>query len=207
MLQRSVWMLAIPSVLLCPTAHADEPCKVAEVEYALAGNLRLSNTPMGKGDGTYRIGPGRAVIRFEGDRATLVSYRMDQQMTIRPSAVFWSATLVTTSSAMMPESVRVEGAYDGHAIRWASGVPGYRIDGTCDCSGSLCGRFGAPPAGRSELHVGPYTQWFEPFVFSPDGQTFTMDATPGPRTQSPKQSSMVSVAGREIKRTCVTPGS
>ena len=30
------------------------------------------------------------------------------------------------------------------------------------------GKFGAPPAGTSDLHVGPYPVRFNPFVFAPD---------------------------------------
>jgi len=194
-----VALLALPA-----TARAEEPCKTLEVEYVLAGNLRLSDTPMGQGDGTYRIGPGRALIRFEGDRARLLAYTMEQRFTIHPSALFWRASLVTNMHAGMREGATVDGAFDGHIIRWSGGMP-YFIDGTMQCTGSLCGKFGAPRSGTSPISIPAYTQALEPFVFSNDGQTFTMQSTPGPHTTSPKQTSEVSVAGREIKRVCVAP--
>src|SRR5207244_1843282 len=98
------------------------------------GNLQLSDTPMGQGDGTYRIGPGRAVIRFEGDHAKLLAYTMDQHFTIRPSAVFWSASVATNTRAAMRDGSSIDGVFDGHAIRWSSGVP-YSVDGTLQCTG------------------------------------------------------------------------
>ena len=181
-----------------------DACQTVEVEYVLAGNLKLSDTPMGQGDGTYRIGPGRAVIRFEGDHARLLAYTMEQRFTIRPSALFWSATLVTNMHAGMREGSTVDGTFDGRAIRWNASMP-YFIDGTMQCTGSLCGKFGAPKPGTSPISIPAYNQALKPFVFSEDRQTFTMQSTAGPHTTSPKQTSEVSVAGREIKRVCVTP--
>lgn len=192
-------MLALPA-----TARAKEPCKTVEVEYLLAGNLQLTDTPMGQADGTYRIGPGRAVIRYDGDHARLVTYTMEQRFTIRPSALFWSASLVTNMHAGMREGSAIDGTFDGRTIRWNGSMP-YFIEGTMECTGSLCATFGAPKPGTSPISIPAYNQALKPFVFSADRQTFTMQSTPGPHTTSPKQTSAVSVAGREIKRACIAP--
>src|SRR6185312_11372367 len=42
-------------------------CDATDVEYTVAGNLQVTGTLMGAGDGEYRIGPGRIVLRFDGD--------------------------------------------------------------------------------------------------------------------------------------------
>lgn len=182
-----------------------QPCAAQEIEYALAGNLKLSDTPMGQGDGTYRIGPGRVIIRIEGESAQMLAYTMEEHFAIEPSAIFWHARVVTDLLAKASgPCVLAEGTFDGRVIRWRAPVPGYRVDGTIRCEGSLCGKFGAPPPGASQMHEGPYAQWFKPFVLSEDRTTFTMASTPGLKTEQPKQSSEIAIAGREIARRCAS---
>jgi len=83
-------------------------------------------------------------------------------------------------------------------------VRGYRTDGTLECEGSLCGKFGAPPPGKSELHIPPGPVDFKPFEFAPDRATFTMARAQVSKTEMPKQTGFLALAGRETKRTCVT---
>jgi hypothetical protein len=82
-------------------------------------------------------------------------------------------------------------------------VSGYRYDGTMFCEGSLCGKFSAPPPGQSELHVGPNLVDFQPFAFSEDMKTFTMPYALVSKTESPKQTAFVTLAGRQVRKACV----
>lgn len=202
-MRSTILPVALLALAFAPSVHART--KTCEVEYALDANLKLSDTPMGQGDGIYHVGPGRAVLRFEGNDVKMLEYTMDQHFKIEPSAIFWSATLFTDARARAtPDGDRVvaRGVYDGRSIRWLTPLRDYRVDGTLRCEGSLCGKFGAPPRGTSQLHAGPYAQALKPFVFSPDHRVFTMATTPGLKTESPKQSSEVAVRGIEVRRTC-----
>lgn len=181
---------------------------------ALAASLALRDTPMGEGDGNYRVGPGNVVLRYENKNGQplgnvqMLSYAMRERFTVKAKTVFWTTTVLTdTSTAATPDScgIAAEGAFDAatRTVRWRTPVRGYHTDGTLTCSGSLCGKFGAPPAGRMALHIGPSAVPFGSFVFSPDRNTFTMASTHVAKTSMPKQSAAIALAGREIRRACV----
>jgi hypothetical protein len=40
-------------------------CETSEIEYLLSGNLRITETHFGAGDGDYRVGPGRIVLQVD----------------------------------------------------------------------------------------------------------------------------------------------
>jgi len=194
-------------------ASADGPaCSGWDVEYALNGNLKLADTMMGAADGVYPIGPGRAVIHFEdrggqpGGHAKLTSYTIHEHVSVTSKALFLSATVVTdTNSRAAPDGsgVIVEGNLTDHTLGWSGPVRSFKTDGTMTCDGSLCGKFGAPAPGSSEVHIGPRS--FQPasFQFGPDMKTFSMAFVQTAHADSPKQTTFESVAGRETKRTCV----
>jgi len=194
-------------------AEPTPTCSAWEVEYALSANLTLRDTIMGAGDGTYVIGPGTTVLRFEGPSvgpgpARMLSYGMKEQFTIHSKALFWKASVYTdTRTKATPDacSIAAEGIVNGRTLRWTTPVRGYHTDGTLTCEGSLCGQFGAPPAGKSELHHPPRPVPFSAFQFTPDMKAFSMVATQVTKTESPKQTGYLGLAGREMKRTCVTP--
>ena len=189
--------------------QAPADCPRAVVEYALAANLRLADTTMGQGDGTYSIGPGRAVLRFD-DRTgavTMTTYSMREYFTVRAKALFWTTTVVTdTSTTTRPDARNVVAdgrrVAAGRRVQWTTPLHGYGTDGTLTCDGSLCGKFGAPPPGRSELHIAPHDVRFASFDFAPDGKTFTLVSTQVSKTESPKQTAFLTLAGREVRRTC-----
>ncbi len=192
--------------LLSASAASDATsrCGVNDVEYTLAGKLELSDTPFGAGNGVYTIGPGKMVLRFDGQNVKMLSYTMHSAFTVRTKVAFISTTITSvTDSRATPNScgVAAEGTLDGHMIHWRTPVSGYRTDGTVTCSG-FCGQFGAPPSGRSPIHIAPAPQRFSDFQFSPDMKTFTMPKTAGAKTEQPKQKSAVATSGREIRRTC-----
>ena len=91
----------------------------------------------------------------------------------------------------------------GQSLRWEGRANGVRTDGTLVCEGFMCGKFGAPPSGTSEVHDGPTSIELKPFQFSPDMKTFTMPFALLSKSDSPKQRTLVSIAGREVQRACV----
>jgi hypothetical protein len=187
------------------------PCPAWEVEYTVAEKLRLSDTPMGKGDGTYTVGPGRLVLRFEdpagsaGSHVQIVSYDIHEHFFVDTDAAFWNARVTTdVRTTGMPNACSIgEGELKGSTLMWTSPVRGYRTDGTMTCEGSLCGKFGAPDPGPRDLHIGPNPVTFGPFAFSSDMKSFTMPEIQTAQTESPKQTAHSAISGREVKRTCV----
>jgi hypothetical protein len=55
----------------------------------------------------------------------------------------------------------------------------------------------------SEVHTGPSSMVLKPFEFAPDMQTFTMPFTLFSESDAPKERTLVSMAGREVRRVCV----
>lgn len=208
-LSAAVLSLVVVALYATPTSAETRPNCAWEVDYDLAGNLKISDTPMGQADGIHRIGPGKAVLRFDNERVSMVRYTMHDRITVEAGALFWWAKVTAetyTTAAGAPDecSVIAEGVMDAsRTLRWRTPIRGYRADGTLTCTGSVCGKFGAPAPGRSELHIAPQQQWFKPFVFAPDMQTFTMASTHVTKTKMPKQSTEIALAGREVRRTCV----
>jgi hypothetical protein len=200
--------VVVGALALVPHAVDAEGCDAWDVEYVTAANLELRDTPMGEGDGFYRIGPGRAVIRYStsGEDAKLVSYQMTERFVIESRTLFWTTRVTTDSfTRTAPDrcGVVANGVKAGPNLRWTTPLAGYRTDGTLVCDGSLCGKFGAPPAGRSELHIPPHPVAFAPFTFAADGKTFSMPNTQVSKTETPKQTAFIALSGREARRTCV----
>ena len=206
-------VVAAKAVALAPLTSAQpQPCGAWEVEYVLSANLQLSDTPMGKRDGVYPVGPGRVALRFEdrdgqpAGRVTMTVYEMRENFTITTRALFWYATVATDATTRATPGtcgVVAEGTLTGSKVGWSTPLRGYRTDGTITCDGSLCGKFGAPPLGRSELHIGPGPVQLSSFDFARDLKTFTMQNTFVSKTDTPMQTAHVALAGRELRRACV----
>ncbi len=189
----------------------DSPCDRYETEYALAANFKLADTFLGAGDGVFPTGPGKVVLRWNRavpDRVSveMVSYELRQPFTMSTSALVWSAKLFSDTTARGTPDGRgiiATGTLQGRSSRWEGPLNGYRVDGTVRCEGSLCGRFGAPAPGTSDVHIPPSAVSFQPFALSPDGKTFTMAYVVVSRADSPKQTTLISLAGREVRRSCL----
>lgn len=185
----------------------DPPCDAWEVEYGLSGTLAVRDTPMGAGNADHSIGPGTATLRFDnatgpGDGpAKLLSFTMKEFYT----GVYFSTKITTDlATVITPATCSAgEGTFAGGKITWAGKVRGYKVDGFLTCDGSLCGKFGGPPQGKSEYHDAAHDVDFAPFVFSADRKTFTMTASQVSKGESPKHTTYLAMAGRETKRTCV----
>jgi hypothetical protein len=200
------------------TASAAEvaACTAVDVEYAVSANLRIAGTPMGAGDGDHRIGPGKVVLRFRpastldsgsANSATMMVFELRRRFLVVAKVAFWTVRVMTdVETRATPDSrtLVAEGVLAQHSLRWTR-VPGrFHDDGTLTCEGDLCGKFGAPPAGRSEQHLGPPTLSLGPFEFAADMKTFSMRSTLATQTNEPQQVSYISLAGRELRRRCVS---
>ena len=194
-----------------PRGATAEPCDAFEVEYALGANLLLTETPDGKGDGLYRVGPGKTVLRFEneggvpGGKVKMLTYEMHEHFVVQSSAFLWHSdfTSITDTSVTPNACAAAQGTFVGRTLRWTTPLVGYRTDGAVECRGSLCGKGGAPPPGKGELHLGPGPVPFSPFEFSPDRTTFTMKSTRVSKSESPKLTAHIALSGREVRRSCV----
>jgi hypothetical protein len=190
-----------------------ETCGAWEVEYALLGKLRLSDTPLGAGNGVYPVGPGRLVMRLtrsgESWLAELISYDLRENFKLDSKALFWAAHVTTyaVTRAASPDgcSAVASGVLSGRTLQWTSDMSEDRTEGVLECEGSLCGSFGAPPAGRSALHIAPHAVRLKPFEFGPDMRTFTMAEAFVAKTEQPKQTASLTLSGREVRRTCAGP--
>ncbi len=190
-------------------------CDAWRVEYALAANLKLTNTPHGAGNGTYTVGPGRAVILFEEHQgephrhAELLGYSMQEQFTMKPSSIFGSATIIADLTTETAEGCGVAfGVVSGNELSWTSPIHGYRSDGTIHCEGGLCGKFEAPPPGESGFSLPPQDVQFGPFTFGPDGSTVhDGSSTFVEKSELPKQTAYIALSGREVRRVCVQANS
>jgi hypothetical protein len=209
-------MALVLAVALSPahSAAAGEPantCPTYDVDYAVTGALRLKGTPLGAADGTYPLGNGTMKLRFFGSdpapRAVrLLAYSLDNRFTVNAKTALWSTRVMTQSRTSVGAGGSTcdgaaRGALDGQSLQWLSKVAGYRSDGTLTCQGSMCGKFGAPPAGTSPLHAGPAAVSFSPFTFSADRQTFTMPYSIVEQTS--ERTSYLALSGRETSRACV----
>jgi hypothetical protein len=212
---RRVWAAASAAMVttfVAARANPEQPaCDTWEIQYETSGNLRLADTPMGAGNGIYRVGPGRIVLRVQTrpgrSVAELTSYDLHQRFEVDAKALFWRAHVTTDVTTRAAASGGCEAVARGtllaRRIEWTTPIAGYRTDGTLDCNGSLCGSFGAPPAGRSPLHIGPEIVRLNPFEFSPDMQTFTMRETFVSKTEKPQQTAYLTLTGREVQRKCL----
>src|SRR5678815_1440552 len=168
-----------------PALADDGPrCTHWEVEYELTGTLRISNTMMGAGDGSHIVGPGKLVLRYDdvggqpGGNVTVVSYEMATRFTVDAHFLGIGTTVandcLTKSTANLCSAVAKGFIGDDRTIRWQAPWVGIRTDGTLTCSGT-CGRFGAPPRGKSEMHMAPHNVAFGPFSFTASRMAFYMN--------------------------------
>lgn len=210
---RRLAILLFPAAAIVPAlAQADEPtCNAWDVEYATNGTLRISDTMMGAGNGVHAIGPGKLVLRYDdvghqpGGAVKLVGYELRVRFTVDAHVLGLGTTVTTDSmSKTTPNAcgVSANGTLgQDRVVRWWTPWSGVRADGYQICSGSMCGKLGAPPSGRSELHAPPHPVMFNPLVFSADMRTFQMPYVVTRR--SSKDTAGMTLAGRETRRTCV----
>ncbi len=189
-------------------------CTHWEIEYELTGTLRISDTTMGAGDGTHIAGPGKLVLRFDdiggqpGGNVTVVSYEMATRFTVDAHFLGIGTSVTTdcltksTANTCTPVAKGFIG--DDRTIRWQGPWTGIRTDGTFTCAGT-CGKFGAPPRGRSEMHKPAHSVAFGPFAFTASRTAFYMSYAVVDKTSNDTAS--LSLSGHETRRSCVCPPS
>ena len=209
--------LALPAFLLlrASVAAADDPtpaCNTWEVEYTLAAQVELSDTAMGAGDGVHTIGPGTLVLHFDnvngapGGAAKLMTYDMTDQFTVVAKVMGVGTSVVNdTHTKTTPNicGVSAQGTLDGRTLKWSTLWNGIHTDGHLTCTGSMCGRFGAPPAGQSEVHTPAHPAVFKSFDYAADMKMFHMDYSVTAKSTNPSQTSKITFTGRETKRSCI----
>jgi hypothetical protein len=206
---------AAPSVEKAEAQEA-EPCDVLEIDYALAARLRLADTAMGAGDGTFDIGPGSVTLHIAnvggkpGGAVHMTKYAMKEHFKIDAKTAFWTTHVLTDTHTLVtpdPCGIVAKGALANGMIRWATPLAGYRSEGTLTCDGSMCGKFGAPPPGKSAFREPPTRQpvIFQPWKLSNDNKTISMVQTLVSKTEDPKQTAYMALSGRETRRACVPP--
>ena len=208
-----VLALLAPALIVAIAAEhaaADEPtCAAWDVEYALSGTLAIRNTRMGAGDGDHTIGPGTLTLRYENAQpgpgpVRMTAYSMKSFFTVEAKALVFNTKVTTDTQTVATGSCSVaEGTLAKTRLSWNGAVRGYKTDGTLTCDGSMCGKFGAPPQGKSEYHPPAENVTFASFDFAPDMKTFTMAASQVSKSESPQQTTYLTLAGRESKRTCL----
>ena len=212
-----VGAMSIPS----PPAAADDapsptpvnaPCDAWQVEYVVNATVEISDTTMGAGDGKFPNGPGKVVLRFDnrggqpGGNVKLIDYEMKDNFTVVSHALAWEARVTADTITRVTHNacgIAAEGVLDDRTLRWSGPWRGMRSDGSVICQGGLCGKFGAPPSGRSDMHVAPHPANFKSFDYGADLKTFTMGYSIASQQASPSQTSRITLAGREVRRTCV----
>jgi hypothetical protein len=193
-----------------PAVAADESaCAVHDVEYSVVANIIVRDTPFGAADGAYSLGSGRMKLRLDeraGDGPVrMMSYDVINHLTVEAKVAMLSTKVVTESRTAATRDAcegTAQGVLRDGVLTWTTNVAGYHSDGTMECSGSMCGMFGAPPKGTSPLHEIRVIR-FKPFTFSPDRATFTMPYTLASKSDSPKQTTYLSLSGRRIMQSCV----
>jgi hypothetical protein len=191
-------------------ALADDNCAVSDVTYSVVTSFLLRDTEFGAGTGVRPLGAGKLVLRYEraadgsSTRVKVMSYEVDNHMIVNANVAMWSTRVVTDShTSVLPAcDGNATGSMSGEGIVWNSAVRGYHSDGTLQCAGNACGKFGAPPVGTSPLHETQVFTW-KPFRFNSDGHAFTMEYTKVAHSDSPKHTDYLALSGREVGRVCV----
>lgn len=197
-------------------AAAPEACESWVVEYALSpgSQLKITGTPFGAGNGTFALGPGKLALRFNDQdgqpkmkgRVTVASYTENAHVPITTNVLGMKTTVTSdTRTSVTPDrcGVVAKGLFKGKQLVWTTPFRKYRTDGTIVCHGAMCGRFGAPPEGKSEIHIPPRPVRMMSLVFpGGDVKRFTSDFFLVDKTESPPSTSYMRLVGHEVARRC-----
>jgi hypothetical protein len=193
-----------------PVGAAEESaCPVSDVEYNVIASVVIKNTVFGAANGEYPMGSGKLTLRLAEQAGLtsvkLMSYELTNRLTVDARVAMLSTKVVTASHTTAAENAcdgSAQGTLHNGTLTWKSDISGYRSDGTMECSGSMCGKFGAPPGGTSPFHDAPLAMRFTPFTFSPDRATFTMPYVLASKSDSPKQTTYLALSGRRANQQC-----
>ncbi len=208
------------ALLIAPPAQradaAPEACDGWVVEYALApgSQLKIEDTPFGAGNGTYALGPGTLALRFRDKdgkpllkgKVSVAAYSMHAHVPVTTN-VLGMKTTVTSDTKTTVTADRcgkvASGLFKRTQLVWTTPFRHYRTDGTITCHGALCGRFGAPPEGKSEIHIPPRPVRMMALDFKgDDAKHFTSDFFMVEKTDSPRSTNYMRLVGHEVSRRC-----
>jgi hypothetical protein len=114
-------------------------CAQRVSQYQVNGTLRITDTTMGAGDGTFPVGPGTLVLRVDtlAARTTLVRFDLQERFAIHPNVVLWHATLVTDSAThAVPDATGAAASgrwFQDGVLQWDTPLHKYRSDGALTC--------------------------------------------------------------------------
>ena len=206
-------IVVLAGVVATPrVAAADDECAIQDTDYDVLANIVIRDTPFGAANGTYYLGAGKMTLRAErhaGPRAVrLTAYDLSNHLTVLAKVAMVSTKVVTVSQTSSAHGLcdGARGTLDGSTLTWDTPVFGYHSDGTLECSGNMCGSFGAPPKGISPFHDTPTALRFGPLTFSTDGSTFTMPYTFVSKSSSPRQTTYLALSGRRTHARCAPAG-
>ena len=193
-------------------AAEEDACAVSDVEYNVVASVVIKNTVFGAANGVYPMGAGKITLRIAEHAGLgtvkLMSYELTNRLTVDARVAMFSTMVVTASHTSAAHDVcegSAQGTLNNGTLTWNSKISGYHSDGTMECSGSMCGKFGAPPGGTSPFHDTPKVMRFSPFSFRPDRSTFTMPYMLVSKSDSPKQTTYLALSGRLVKHACAAP--
>jgi hypothetical protein len=198
-----------------PAAAAGCPAWIVTYELGPGTTLKITDTTLGAGNGTFAVGPGRATLRVAAGPdgqpapgpAALLELEVPARFTVNASALGFKTRVASDLLIRFTPDrcgVVARGALEGARVVWSEPARGYRATGTLTCSGT-CGHFGAPPAGRSATRTGPYPVKLAPFTVGPGLHELAMPYVQVERSSSPKQRTLLKLGGRETGRLCAPP--
>jgi hypothetical protein len=198
------------------TQPASQPaCNSWIVDYdVMPGTaLKLADTPYGAGDGTYAIGPGTVRVRFAdrggapaaGD-AALLDLQLTTKFVVNTTALGFKMRISTDGIVgFTPDECGVvaRGTLEGDHVTFVERARGYRSVGTLHCTGALCGKFGSPPAGRSQMARTPRPVKLRPLQLRDGVSRMSIGFFEVERQRKPSQTVLLRVEARETGRRCV----
>lgn len=180
-----------------------EDCDAFMIEYDLAGSqFEIRNTPLGAGDATNDIGPGRLRVRYpavSGAKANgpvaLIEYTNVMQFTVNQV----ETDMIASAG---PDTCGIStGDFNNGIIEWSGPILNYQSKGevTCHAGELVCGLANLPNGEPVDRDT-ETDQDLNPFVFLEDG-SFTMEWVEIPNDDA--GDTFLSLKGREVVRICI----
>jgi hypothetical protein len=186
---------------------------IVDYETVSGTSLRLANTPYGAGDGTYAIGPGTVRMRYADHKgepapgeAALLDLQLTTKFVVNTTAVGFKMRITTDGNVgFTPDECGVvaRGTLEDDKVTWTERARGYRSTGTLHCAGVLCGKFGSPPGGRSQMSRPVHPVKLRPVQLHDGVTRLSLPFFEVERQAKPSQTVLMRVEARETGRRCV----
>ncbi len=136
----------------------------------------------------------------------MVGFELATKFTVKTTAVGFPMRITTNGTVgLTPDKCGViaRGELDGDKVNWTEKARGYRSTGTLYCKGVLCGKFGAPPSGRSQMKRPVHPVKLRPAQLRDGVSRLSIPSFEVERQDNPSQTVYLRVEAREISRRCV----